>query len=128
MLVVVSSFAIQARHKAAKLQAQNIKYLAVQAENAQQDTSIKLVLKMIEQAAERDGQLPGEVFFEAALITTIMMDDEESASTAVSFIRRAMRAGVFKDHAMLTRLETEPLLDPLRKLADFKSILKEIAE
>jgi hypothetical protein len=128
MLVVVSSFAIQARHKAAKLQAQNIKYLAVQAENAQQDTSIKLVLKMIEQAAERDGQLPGEVFFEAALITTKAMDDEESALNAVSFIRHAMLAGVFKDHAMLKRLNTEPLLDSLRKRADFKALLEKLAE
>ena len=128
MLVVVSSFAIQARHKAAKLQVQNIKYLAVQAENAQQDTSIKLVLKMIEQAAERDGQLPGEVFFEAALITTKAMDDEESALNAVSFIRHAMLAGVFKDHAMLKRLNTEPLLDSLRKRADFKALLEKLAE
>jgi serine/threonine protein kinase len=128
MLVVVSSFAMQARHKAVTLQVQNIKYLAAQSENARQDTSIKSVLDMIKQASERDGKLAGEVFFEAALITNITMDDEESASNAISFIRHAMLAGVFKDHDMLKRLETEPLLDPLRKRADFKAILKKIAK
>jgi hypothetical protein len=128
MLVVVSSFAMQARYKAVTQQVQNIKYLAAQSENARQDTSIKSVLDMIKQASERDGKLAGEVFFEAALITNITMDDEESASNAISFIRHAMLAGVFKDHDMLKRLETEPLLDPLRKRADFKAILKKIAK
>jgi hypothetical protein len=128
MFVIVSSSAIQARSKAAILKAQNIKYLAAQSENAQQEASIKLVLDMIEQASEQDGKLADEVFFEAALISANTTDDKESANNAVSFIRRAMLAGVFKDPAMLKRLETEPLLNSLRKRADFKAILKELAE
>ena len=39
-----------------------------------------------------------------------------------------MQAGVFKDPAMLKRLETEPSLHPLRERDDFKAILKELAE
>ena len=135
MFMIVSSSAIQARSKAAILKAQNIKYLAAQSENAQQqsenaqqEASIKLVLDMIEQASEQDGKLADEVFFEAALISANTTDDKESANNAVSFIRRAMLAGVFKDPAMLKRLETEPLLNSLRKRDDFKAILKELAE
>ncbi|MCS5632132.1 MAG: hypothetical protein NZ744_14945, partial [Pirellulaceae bacterium] len=125
--VVVSSYAIQTSNKAAILNAQNIKYLAAQAENARQEASIKLVLEMIAQTSEQDGKLADEVFFEAALIAAFATDDEESAENAISLIRRAMRAGVFEDPAMLKRLETEPI-DSLRKRADFKAILKELAE
>ena len=128
MFMAVSSFAIQARNKALILNAQNIKYLAAQAENARQEASIKLVLEMIEQASEHDGKLADEVFFEAALISAFTPDNKESAKNAVLFIRRAMLAGVFKDPAMLNRLKTEPLLHPLRTRADFKAILKELAE
>ena len=127
MLVVVSSYAIQTSNKAATLNAQNIKYLAAQAENARQEASIKLVLEMIAQTSEQDGKLADEVFFEAALIAAFATDDKESAENAISLIRRAMRAGVFEDPAMLKRLETEPI-DSLRKRADFKAILKELAE
>jgi hypothetical protein len=128
MLMVVSSLAYQTRKEATKLGAQNIQYLAAQAENARQDASIKLVLDLIAQAAERDGKLADEVFFEAALISVIKTDDKQSLKTAVKFIHRAMQAGVFEDPAMLKRLETEPLLDSLRKRADFKDVLKELAE
>ena len=128
MLMVVSSLAYQTRKEATKLGAQNIQYLAAQAENARQDASIKLVLDLIAQAAERDGKLADEVFFEAALISVIKTDDKQSLKTAVKFIHRAMQAGVFEDPAMLKRLKTEPLLDSLRKRADFKDVLKELAE
>ncbi|MDE0816656.1 MAG: serine/threonine-protein kinase [Pirellulaceae bacterium] len=128
MLLAVSSFAFKADNKAATLNRQNIKYLAAQAENARQDTSIELVLDMIAQASERDGKLPDEVFFEAALISAIRTDDKGSQKAAVEFIRRAMLAGVFEDPAMLKRLETEPLLDSLRKRDKFKAILKELAQ
>jgi hypothetical protein len=128
MLMVVSSLAFQTRKEATKLGAQNIQYLAAQAENARQDASIKLVLDLIAQAAERDGKLADEVFFEAALISVIKTDDKQSLKTAVKFIHRAMQAGVFEDPAMLKRLKTEPLLDSLRKRADFKDVLKELAE
>jgi serine/threonine protein kinase len=128
MLVFASSFAIQANRKAEKLNTQNIKYLAAQSENAQQDASIKSVLNMIEQAAEQNGQLTGNVFFEAALISAFTPNDEHSAKNAVSFIRRAMLAGVFKDRDMLDRLKNEPLLDSLRIRADFKAIMEQIAE
>jgi serine/threonine protein kinase len=127
MLVVVSSYAIQTSNKAATLNAQNIKYLAAQAENARQEASIKLVLQMIAQTSEQDGKLADEVFFEAALIAAFATDDKESAENAISLIRRAMRAGVFEDPAMLKRLETEPV-DSLRKRADFKAVLKELAK
>jgi len=128
MLLAVSSFAFKADNKAATLNRQNIKYLAAQAENARQDTSIELVLDMIAQASERDGKLPDEVFFEAALISAIRTDDKGSQKAAVEFIQRAMLAGVFEDPAMLKRLQTEPLLDSLRKRDKFKAILKELAQ
>jgi serine/threonine protein kinase len=128
MLLVVTSFAIQARREATRAVAQNNKFSAAQSENAQQDASIRLILEMIAQASERDGKLADKVFFEAALISAIRTDDEESAKKAVSFIRHAMSAGVFKDPAMLKRLETDPLLDPLRNRADFQAILKQLAE
>ena len=127
MFVVVSSYAIQAANKADRLNAQNIKYLAAQAENARQEASIKLVLELIAQTSEQDGKLADEVFFEAALLAACAPDDKKSAENAISLIRRAMRAGVFEDPAMLKRLETEPI-DSLRKRADFKAILKELAE
>lgn len=128
MLVVVSSFAIQARNKALTLNAQNIKYLAAQAENARQDASIALVLGMIEQASEDGGKLPDEVFFEAATISAIRADDKGAQKNAVEFIHRAMLAGVFEDPNMLKRLGNDPLLDSLRKREDFKAILKELAQ
>jgi hypothetical protein len=128
MLAIASSFAFKAGNKAATLNKQNIKYLAAQAENARQDTAIELVLDMIAQASERDGKLPDEVFFEAAMISAIRTDDKGSQKAAVEFIQRAMLAGVFKDPAMLKRLQTEPLLDSLRKRDKFKAILKELAQ
>jgi len=128
MLAAVTSFAIQSRREATVAVAQNNKLTAAQSENAQQDASIKLVLGLIEQSFERDGKLAKEVFFEAALISVNRTDDKDSAKDAVSFIRRAMLAGVFQDPEMLIRLKTEPLLDSLRKRADFKAILEKIAE
>jgi serine/threonine protein kinase len=128
MLAAVTSFAIQSRREAADAVAQNNKLTAAQSENAQQDASIKLVLGLIEQSFERDGKLAKEVFFDAALISVNRTDDKDSAKDAVSFIHRAMLAGVFQDPEMLIRLKTEPLLDSLRKRADFKAILEQIAE
>jgi len=128
MFVVISSYAVQTSNKAAILKAQNIKYLAAQAKNARQEASIKMVLEMIEQTSKQHGELAAEVFFEAALISAFTVDDKKSPENAVSFLRLAMQAGVFKDPTMLKRLETEPILHPLRERDDFKAILKELAE
>jgi len=128
MLVVTSTYAIQANRQADRLTKQQLEVTNAQAVAARQSAALANVLSMINDATEMNGVLKDEVLFEAALICAARSEEPEYANMAIQYIQQAFDNGVFKDEKLKERLLHDRILDPLRTRAELKQITKELSQ